>query len=158
MTRQNNHAEWKETQAFTQAMRNTFMFSLLFFLGLAYFLEPKMFEYKSGTLVVTIILGSITAGVWLAKQKIYSQDFSILPPEIQNKSETALRQIAVAVSSLETVTVASILLVFMPTKMNAITLTSTASLLSYAFAVLMIPSSIYLVYLERKLVKTYFNN
>lgn len=126
MTRQNNHAEWKETQAFTQAMRNTFMFSLLFFLCLAYFLEPKMFEYKSGTLMITIILGFITLGVWQMKQKICSQDFSILPPEIQNKSEAALRQITVAVSALQIVTVASILLMFMPTKMNALTLTSTA--------------------------------
>jgi energy-coupling factor transporter transmembrane protein EcfT len=149
---------WEEDQKITQTMRKILIVCVLFFLAMAYFLEPTMFEYRNGFLVATILSGAMSIGFWVAKIKFNSQDFSALPKEIQNKSEAALRQIAVAVSALQIVTVASILLMFMPTKMNALTLTSTASLLSYAFAVLMIPSSIYLVYLERKLVKTYFNN
>ena len=149
--------DWKEAIQMTHSLRSTLMLGILFFLGLAYFFEPTVFEYRSDYLGVTILFGAITVGVWAAKTKIKSQDFSILPLEIKNKSEIALCQIVVAMSVLQVATVASLLLVIVPIQVTMTTLLSTASLFSYSFTLFMLMLSLFLIRMEWSILKKYLN-
>lgn len=158
MNRSEQVAVWQENLNFTKRAKIVCLIALNFFVLLAYWLAPEMFQVRRQGFFVISLIASMTFGIIFAEQKISQRDFSKFAKQKELKLKRALQKIREWLSMFQVATFAGVLLAVSPSHTNLGTLPGLAATALYYVAIFMFLCSVFLVFMEKKIFKDYLIN
>lgn len=150
-------AQWQENLRAAKSMKRVCFFALSFFVFCASIFVPEMFKVRPWAIVIFVLLGSTTLGIFLAEHQLSKQNFSVIADEKVFACKQVLKKIRTILGVFQMMTFAMVLLVVEPIEIKVDALPKFAVMFMYYGAYFWLLAGMFMLFLERKISNDYLN-